>query len=80
MQLSEDLQWIQKTRNLTENQKKGQISQDNQQVYYLQVFQRMYFFFFSVLYFTSIYNVHLKIYNSNINAMFTHYKEYYLMV
>ena len=42
MQLSEDLQWIQKTRNLYENHKKGQISQDNQQVYYLQVFQRMY--------------------------------------
>ena len=30
------------------------------------------FFFFSILYFTSIYNVHLKIYNSSIN-MFTHW-------
>ena len=30
-------------------------------------------FFFSNLYFTSIYNVHLKIYNSSINNMFTHY-------
>ena len=31
-----------------------------------------FFFFFSILYFTSIYNVHLKIYNSSINNMFTH--------
>ena len=29
-------------------------------------------FFFSVLYFTSLYNVHLRIYNSSINNMFTH--------
>ena len=28
--------------------------------------------FFSILYFTSIYNVHLGIYNSGINNMFTH--------
>ena len=30
------------------------------------------FFFFLILYFTSMYNVHLKIYNSSINNMFTH--------
>ena len=29
-------------------------------------------FFFSILYFTSMYNVHLKTYNSSINNMFTH--------
>ena len=29
-------------------------------------------FLFSILYFTSIHNVHLKIYNSSINNMFTH--------
>ena len=28
--------------------------------------------FFSILYFTSIYNVHLEIYNSIINNMLTH--------
>ena len=27
---------------------------------------------FSILYFTSIYNVHLEIYNSSINNMITH--------
>ena len=31
-----------------------------------------FFFFFFVLCFTSMYNVHLKIYNSSINNMFTH--------
>ena len=30
------------------------------------------FSFFSILYYTSIYNVHLEIYNSSINNMFTH--------
>ena len=29
------------------------------------------FFFFSILYFTLIYNVHLEIYNSSTNNMFT---------
>ena len=40
---------------------------------YDNIFITFFFFFlFSILYFTSICNVHLKIYNSSINNMFTH--------
>ena len=41
MQLSEDLQLIEKTKNSAGNQKKGHISLGDQQSYYLQVFQRL---------------------------------------
>ena len=40
MQLSKELQLREKTWNRTEDQKKGRISQGDQRVYDLQVFQR----------------------------------------
>ena len=42
IQLSDNLQLIKKTYDRTGNQKKGNISLSDQQVYYLQVFERLY--------------------------------------
>ena len=41
--MSEDLQVIEKTQNHSENQKKGHFSLGDQQSYYLQIFQRLYY-------------------------------------
>ena len=41
MQRAEGLQLIEKTQNHTRNQSRGLIFQVEQQVYYLQVFQRI---------------------------------------
>ena len=41
IRMSEDLQLTEKTWNHTGNQLKGRITSDDQQAYYLQVFQRL---------------------------------------